>query len=387
MKTFVSILMMFILLVPYAEAATKISEYEVPSVKDSYCGPVMNFQYCKCAFHNEYCEQVDMTPSTAHAYVQDAFREWNRVLIEEKAQRCLASDGYWSTANWSCTTCTDGDVLEGGKCVQSDADAAAAKECREALENFDQEWEKYSDLDRRSGTDISWEVQQFNSEFNDIAELVALANEIEYEMAIMAELRLEMRAYKAALVQNVKVNLLKAFWRLSYTTYSTIKSGLGMKGTVEKLVDLDNVVQGVGAGLKLLQSQIPPHEKNLQIDTSTTEGKVKSMAWNATLEALESVGDPADIAKQFMKDARGAVIPSADISDEEIEILRTQHLSNNAVDEALASSYAEAAELRRTLIGTRKLITEKYNNMQQLKVQEYERVKANLEDQCKDKLE
>lgn len=387
MKTSVSVLMLFVLLVTQADAATKILEYQVPSVKDSYCGSIMNFQYCKCAFHDQYCEVVGMTPSTAHAYVQEAFREWNKVQIEEMARECLVDDGYWNTNNWTCTKCTDGDVLSGGKCVQSDEDAAAAKECREALKNFDQEWEKYSDLDRRSGTDISWEVQQFNSEFNDIAELVALANEIEYELAIMAELRLEMRAYKAALVQNVKVNLLKAFWRLSYTTYSTIKSGLGMKGTVEKLVDPDNVVQGVGAGLKLLQSQIPPHEKNLQIDTSTTEGKVKSMAWNATLEALESVGDPADIAKQFMKDARGAVVPSADISDEEIEILRTQHLSNNAVDEALASSYAEAAELRKTLIGTRKLITEKYNNMQEWKVKEYERVKYDLEEQCKDKLE
>jgi len=379
--------MMFILLVPYAEAATKISEYDVPSVKDSYCGSVINFRYCKCAFHNEQCKAIGMTPSSAHAYVLGEFREWNRVQIEAKAQRCLASEGYWDAANWSCTTCTDGDVLEGNRCVQSDEDAAEARECKEALKNFDQEWEKYSDLDRRSGTDISWEVQQFNSELNDIAELVGLANEIEYELAIMAELRLEMRAYKAALVQNVKVNLLKAFWRLSYSTYSTIKSGLGMKGTVEKLVSPDNVVEGVGAGLKLLQSQIPPHEKDLQIDTSTTEGKVKSMAWNATLEALESVGNPADIAKQFMKDARGAVIPSASISDEEVAILRTQHLSNNAVDEALATSYAEAAELRKTLIGTRKLITEKYNNMQEWKVKEYQRVKGDLEDQCKDKLD
>ena len=364
-----------------------MSEYEVPDVKDSFCGPLINFQYCKCAFHNEHCKAVGMTPGTAHSYVLGEFRAWNKARIEEKAAKCLVSKGYWDTSNWSCTTCTDGDVLRGNECVPSEEDAALAKECKEALENFDDEWEKYSDFDDRRDTSVSWEVQQFNKEFDDIADLIGLAHEIEYEMAIMAELRLEMRSYKAALVQNTKVNLLKAFWRLSYTAYSTIKSGLGMKGTVEKLIDPKNVIQGVGAGLKLLQSQIPPHEKDLQINTASTTGKIKSIVWNATLETLESVGDPAEIAKQFMKDARGAVIPSADISDEEVAILRDQHLSNKAVDEALATSYAESAELRKTLMTTKKLITEKYNNMQEWKVKEYQRVKANLEDRCNDKVQ
>lgn len=390
MKSILSFLLMLTLIVPYAEAATKISKYEVPNVKDSYCGSVINFQYCKCAFHNKYCKSVNMTPGSAHTYVLGGFKEWNKIRIQEKAEKCELSEGYWDINNWSCTTCTDGDVLKGNRCVESDESVAERKECEEALKNFDKEWEKYSDFDDRlGGTSVSWEVQQFNKELDDIAELVGLANEIKYEMAIMAEVRLEMRAYKAALVQNIKVNLLKSFWRLSYISYTTIKGGLGMDGTIKKIISPENTAQGVGAGLKLIQSVIPPYDdaKDLQIDTSTTVGKIKSIAWNATLETLESVGKPGDVAQQLMKDVRGAVIPSPDITPEEVEILRTQHLSNNAIDEALADSYAEAAELRRTLIGIEKTITSKYNKMQNWKVEEYKRVKGNLEDQCKDKIE
>ena len=109
------------------------------------------------------------------------------------------------------------------------------------------------------------------------------------------------------------------------------------------------------------------------------------MLWNATLESLESVGDPSAIAQQFMKDARAAVLPSANISDDEVEILRDQHLSNKAIDESIADNAAEIAELRKVLLETRVLFFQKYNLMQEWKLKEYKRVKGNLEDQCKDK--
>lgn len=385
MKAILSLFLILSFVVPIAHAGTNVTRYEVPNVKDHYCGPLINFQYCKCAFHNQMCDVVNLSPSTAHSYVQEEFREWNRQQIQEMGQKCQRSGGYWNKSNWSCLTCTDGDVLDGNKCVRPEKSDTERRECREALENIENNWEKYSDFDERLGSDVSYEVQQFNKTLDEIATLVSQAHELEYKMEIDRQIRLELREYKKALVQNIRTNLLKSFWRLSYVTYTTIKGAHGAGGSVEKILDPESVMQGVGAGLKLIQANIPPTAKDYQIDTATTQGKIKSIAWNATLETMESIANPKDIAIQFMKDTRGAVIPSANISDEEIQILRTQHLSNKAVDAVLAESYAVNGERRTELAQIEKKITNKYNELQTWKHKEYQRVKANLEDQCKEK--
>jgi len=394
MKIFISFLLIFNLLIPYSLAGEKVKEYKVPDVKTRFCGPAINYEYCKCAFHDQYCERVAQTPSTAHAYVLEQFKAWNKVKIQQMAELCVKRNGSWNKNRWECTTCTEGDVLDGRRCVEPDEvsaeeeeESSKAKECKEALKNIKTDWKKYSDFDDRLGSDVSYEVQQFNKTFNEVADLIGLSHSVEYEIVMMQGIQEEVENYKVALVQNIKVNLLKSFWRLSYVTYSTIKSGLGMEGTVRKLIDPKNTIQAVGAGLKLVQSIVPPYDdaKFLQIDTASTSGKVKSMLWNATLETLESVGDPASIATQAMKDARAAVLPSANISKEEVAILRDQHLSNKAVDEAIASGAAEIAELRKVQLETKRLIVEKYNVMQEWKLKEYRRVKGNLEDSCKDK--
>lgn len=384
MKSIISFILMFTLVVPYAMAGRDVDKYEVPSVKDTFCGPVINFQYCKCAFHDELCEAVGMTPSSANSFVLSEFREWNSKRIKTMATSCKLDDGYWNVGNWSCTTCTEGDVREGTGCVAPEKSDSEKKECKAALKNFDNEWEKYSDFGDRLGTSASWEVQQFNVVLDEIADLVGLAHEIEYEMAVMAEVRLEMRAYKKALVSNIRNNITKAIFRLAWVTYNTVQGARGTAGSVQKMLNPENVVEGVGATMKVIQAHIPPHEKGLQFNTASTTGKIGSIAWNATLETIESVANPADIAKQGMKDIKTAIAGGPDLSPEEIAILRDQHLSNKAVDEALAESYAESAELRNILRETESLITAKYNEMQEWKVKEYQRVKGNLEDQCKE---
>lgn len=366
-------------------AGTEMSRYKVPDVKDAYCGVVINFQYCKCAFHNEYCDGIGLDPSTARTYVTQEFRNWNRERIKVMGEQCLRTGGHWNKSSWSCTTCTEGDVLNGSRCQAPKKSDSEKLECQLALKNIKTDWEKYSDFDDRLGGDVSYEVQQFNQTMDEIAELISQAHELEYQMELDRQLRLELREYKNALVQNIKTNLLKAFWRLSYVTYTTVKGAQGAGGSVEKLLDPEHAVQGVGAGLKLIQGNIPPVAKEYQIDTSTTQGKLKSIAWNATLETMESIANPKDIAIQFMKDTRGAVIPSANISDEEIAILRTQHLDNKAVEIALAENYTVNAERRLQVLAIEREITEKYNELQSWKFKEYQRVKGNLEDQCRDK--
>ncbi len=385
MKTLLSFLFVFTLLIPTAMARENIKQYEVPDIKTTFCGPVINFQYCKCAFHGKYCKNINLGRGASRTYVLEQFRAWNKERIQKMAMACKKEGGYWNINNWSCLTCTDGNVLKGNRCVEQEKTDSEKKECEKALKNIKTDWVKYSDFDGRLGTDVSYEVQQFNKTLNELAVLATKADQIKYQMEIDRQVRLSLKEYKKALVQNIKVNLLKAFWRLSYVTYSTIKSAQGTAGSLEKMLSPDSVAEGVGAGLKVIQAHIPPNAKKYQIDTNTTTGKIKSIAWNATLETIESVGNPGDIAKQFMKDTRGAVLPNPNISDEEISILRNQHLSNKAVDIAIAESYEINSKRRAEVLKLEKQITEKYNELQEWKHKEYKRVRGNLEKQCNGK--
>lgn len=45
-------------------------------IKDEFCGVHINYQYCKCAFHNEYCDAVSMTKSEANTYVYEQYENW-----------------------------------------------------------------------------------------------------------------------------------------------------------------------------------------------------------------------------------------------------------------------------------------------------------------------
>ena len=365
-----------------ALAASKVDTYKVPDVKNDYCGVEINFQYCKCAFHDQYCDAVNLDKDGAHSYVLDAFRKWNRERIQAFAGECLGSGGYWDKGKRSCTVCTGGDVLQGNHCVAPEK-VENEKRC-ELPGDFEKSWEKYSDFDSAvSASGASYEVGRYSQTLDELSTLIAEAQAIEYDMEIDRETRLELREYKRALVQNIRNNITKAIFRLAWVTYSTAKGAAGGVDSYKKLLEPESVVEGFGAAMKLVQAHIPAGEKQLQFDTSTVAGQVKSVAWNATLEAMESVGDPKAVATQVMKDVKGAVVGGPDLTDEEVAILREQHLNNKAVDVALAESYAINAERRRRLLELEKQIAGKYNELQEWKAKEYSRVRSGILEDCK----
>ena len=79
---------------------------------------------------------------------------------------------------------------------------------------------------------------------------------------------------------------------------------------------------------------------------------------------------------------RGAAVPGPDLTSEEIDILRTQHLDNLAVDKALAESYAENAKRRQQLLILKKEIAVLYNKMEEWRGKEYVRIKSEIESSC-----
>lgn len=341
----------------------KTTKFTKPDIKDDFCGVVMNFQYCKCAFHNEYCDTVSLSSGDANSYVQDEYNKWIKELKDKFGTECEMAGGIYN-GNDKCTYCEDPYVKENNKCVKQkegdqdqDSEASAFRpdgpfnsDCSINEEIFANDWRKYSDFDNAIQFDQrSWEAQQTLGVYEQILDLRAQNFVLERDMEVDRQLRLAMREYKTALVQNIKTNLLKSFWRLSYITYSTIKSGKGVGESYSKVLTSGQTIERISQGLKVVQAVIPA-DSSLAIDTSSASGKVKSIGLNAALEAFDSLGDPIKIATQVVNDSANAVLPSADITPEEVEILRTQHLTNKAIDEALKASYKANAERRKQLL-------------------------------------
>lgn len=46
------------------------------TIKDDFCGVHINYQFCKCAFHNQYCDAVDMSKGEAKTFVYAEYNTW-----------------------------------------------------------------------------------------------------------------------------------------------------------------------------------------------------------------------------------------------------------------------------------------------------------------------
>jgi len=55
------------------------------SIKNDFCGIHINYQYCKCAFHEQYCQNIGMTKSEAKEYVYSQYNSW----LEEQSNKTM----------------------------------------------------------------------------------------------------------------------------------------------------------------------------------------------------------------------------------------------------------------------------------------------------------
>ena len=379
-----------------AQAGQEVTRFQFPDVRDDFCGIHINYQYCKCAFHNKFCDDISLSPSTANTYVWDEYRKWVRESINATGVECDMKGGIWSTQNRSCTICTDPHVNTGTKCEKSDKEESDEDEGSDEAsesnqddcsvdENFDKDWQKYSDIDERLGEgERSYEAGQYASTIESIVEMKGWIFEIKTRMEVERVKRLEMRNIREALVHNQKVNLLKAFWRLTYVTYSTIDSTRGAGKNLVDAIGADNVVTGLAKGIKFIQGNTPSSAATA-IDTKELKGKVKSVGANAALEAVDTLGDPIQIITKIAGDSVKATYPSADISPEEIQILRDQYLRNRKLDVEIQNSYLESSGDKSRLLSLEKELVGLEAQAAEWKSKEKARVKNFLEQSCKDK--
>ena len=334
-----------------ANNIARTESFNYPDIKDDFCGVDMDFRYCKCAFHGEYCDDIGMSKREADNYVQEAYDKWIADKLADFSSACTQGGGFFDKDE--CSYCESGFVAQGQECVEaSEVDQTEPKQedgllgadCKVKPDVYDQTWKKYSDIDAVIPyEDRSWEAKQvYDLEEKRIALMVEGFN-LETEQEADKQTRAVLEEYRQALVQNIKTNLLKSFWRLAWITYSTIDSGKGLGKTYSGL--LEEGIEDIGAiakGITVIQGLVPS-DSALTIDTETVSGKVKSVSVNTALEAFGSLGDPVSTATALVQNSITVNYPSADLTDEEIAILKSQHISKGAIDAALVEGDAVMA--------------------------------------------
>ncbi len=84
-------------------------------VKDNFCGVHLNYQYCKCAFHGEYCDAVNMNKGEAKNYVYEKYDDWKNKDIsskttEQETEKNIEKEGECKYDS-DCDNICEGDVM------------------------------------------------------------------------------------------------------------------------------------------------------------------------------------------------------------------------------------------------------------------------------------
>lgn len=381
------------------DGVSKTEDFNKPDIKDEFCGIQISYQYCKCAFHNQFCDEIGMTKKEADKYVKEEYEKWLSTSRQDFTTNCKAANGFM--LNDVCNYCDQGYVANETSCIlESMADENNYQEEEELLgelpegpynddctinkEEFDLSWKKYSDIDNAiEPQDRSYEAQQALASYETMISKLTESFELQRDIEIEEELQANLNEYRQALVQNQKTNLLKVFWRMSWVTYSTIKSGVTAGRSYSNLMtSTGNAVQAIGSSLKSFQAIIPANS-DLAIDKSQITGKVASVGAKTAMEAIESLGDPTKVAIRFVKSSADVTLPSANLTEAEINILRQQQIDKGVVDQVLAKSQAANADRQAKLTSLEAEIKTLEAKISEWEAKEKERVAAVLEESCK----
>lgn len=105
----------FLFLVAAVQAKEEF--YQYPNIKDDFCGVAIGAQYCKCAFHGEQCDAVNLDKKGADTKVNTEFINFLRTKIEVFARSCMNAGGIYSVIKTSCEYCEGGKVRSNGVCA------------------------------------------------------------------------------------------------------------------------------------------------------------------------------------------------------------------------------------------------------------------------------
>ena len=295
---------------------------------------------------------------------------------------------------------------------------------------FERDWRKYSDLDERIPLESrSWEAQQQHAAREEMAEARREIAGLAAEMELDREWRLAARDYEQAITRGLRANLLKAFWRLAWITYNTTGGPTGgpaamvkTSGAVKAMVgnktkgvfDFVKATEMIKTGKGLGELATEPFMSQFLTDASklaTTarvigivkkvipkrysklpgnEGKVVNVGVDAVLDGMKNLDEPRDqvvkvvagtLTKAFESGSK-ELLPSADLTDAEVAVLRQQHQDQQFVKKALEESYRVNAARQRRIEELEAQIREAEKKAEAAERRERSRVLAKLNAKC-----
>jgi len=285
------------------------------------------------------------------------------------------------------------------------------KDCNIKDEVFDRDWKKYSDLENtpltfkeRPLTARSRETQKYYATQSEIVHAELQIFFLKRDMEIDRLMRLELKEYKKALVEGHRKNLLKSFCRLSFLTvhtsyeaYHTAKSLVGTPtspgGAYGNLFITTSAVSAIGSTLKIIntyKAMAPPKSSALANNTQGITNVVDDATLNIALETVESLADPKKIALEVVTQImKAAPVPTSanewKLTEDDFNILRTEHLKNKELDKTIAESYKVNLERNDKVKELEVQIKGLKIELAKREVNEKSRVKDLLVDNCKER--
>ena len=102
-------------------------------IKNNFCGVNIDARYCKCAFHNEYCESLGMSKGEAKDHVYQKHEEWQNPDVEALQKKCNDKNGAFS--GQTCFICDQGKTVVENICVSDDEIEEDVVEEEEVIED------------------------------------------------------------------------------------------------------------------------------------------------------------------------------------------------------------------------------------------------------------
>lgn len=98
------------------EFVSHTTEFRDPHIKDDFCGVHINFMWCKCTFHNEFCDGINTTQDGAREHLYNEFEKWTEEQRDDFMANCIAQNGYMENEE-TCAICVEGAAPQDGWCV------------------------------------------------------------------------------------------------------------------------------------------------------------------------------------------------------------------------------------------------------------------------------
>ena len=368
----------------FAEKLTKTVELEIPDIHEDFCGAKIDFKICKCARHGQMCKDISRTREVAAFILNARFKAYVATLRATFAATCVAGGGKFQSDSCQYFEKTDKE----NKCLPDD---------------FDRNWQKYSDIDPAiPPAERSFEARNFyetGEKLKDVlAGLYILERDIELNRLMLAELK----EYRKAVGTNLKTNLLKSFWRLAWLTYDTAAGAaapmrFGSEGTFlfqggtdlgrsfAKLFDDDTLgIQQMAVLAKLARESMGDSSK-YTFDTKTLDGKVGSVSMTTLIAFFESYGNPVETAKEMFQDITKQALPdvAVKLSQEDFDLLANHYNKTKTLDNALQEGSRKRANMeliRDSLLKDKERLTAEFAQWEE---KEHTRIQELLVSDCK----